>query len=316
MMSSPKLESMKRMLNMVRSFKKEEDIEEEEVDDEEGERDQEEEVGQRSKLQERIEDAEKLVKMVMLMTILDKVKAEEEKEEEEVWSWSKKEILGLAVVWIAIYAVLQILWWMAKKLWKKIKGERKEQPEEEPGVLEEEHEEVQQSGGDQQNQSRVEDLHLESQERLSRVRRRIEEEEVRSEEHRGAVRLREEQRSQRIIEGGRSQQQSTAASSQAVVVINHWEPTDQFLRGRGPAFITTFGVRWHPFSNCPRLSQRTSPLVSSRWCPHCAARPIAGNVAIYSFGRGEEAHYDRHCPHLRIGSQKFMRCLVCAEMEL
>ena len=79
----------------------------------------------------------KLVKMVMLMTILDKVKAEEEKEEEEVWSWSKKEILGLAVVWIAIYAALQVLWWMAKKLWKKIKGERKEQPEEEPGVLEE-----------------------------------------------------------------------------------------------------------------------------------------------------------------------------------
>ena len=59
MMSSPKLESMKRMLNMGRSFKKEEDVEEDEVDEEEGERDQEEEVGQRSKLQERIEDAEK-----------------------------------------------------------------------------------------------------------------------------------------------------------------------------------------------------------------------------------------------------------------
>lgn len=316
MMSSPKLESMKRMLNMGRSFKKEEDVEEDEVEEEEGERDQEEEVGQRSKLQERIEDAEKLVKMVMLMTILDKVKAEEEKEEEEVWSWAKKEILGLAVVWVAIYAALQVLWWMAKKLWKKIKGERKEQPEEEPGVLEEESEEVQQSEGDQQSPPRVEDPQLESQERLSRVRRRIEEEEVRSEEHRGARRMREGQRNQRMIEGGRSQQQSTAASSQAVVVINHWEPTDQFLRGRGPAFITTFGVRWHPFSNCPRLSQRTSPLVSSRWCPHCAARPIAGNVAIYSLGRGEEAHYDRHCPHLRIGSQKFMRCLVCAEMEL
>ena len=59
----------------------------------------------------------------------------------------------------------------------------------------------------------------------------------------------------------RSQQRLPTTTSQAMVVINQWEPQDQFLRGRGPAFITTFGVRWHPFSNCPRLSQRTSPLV-------------------------------------------------------
>ena len=309
-MTSPKLEAMKKMMNM--GLRKVEDggAEDEKIAEDE---DKEEKRTKKEVDQGALEDyagggsggAEHLVRMLVMMAALKRTRAEEGKGEEsleEKWSW--KEIALVVIGLLITHGLLRILWKILEMIGRGMRRAPLVQPEEEPGLTEE--------GSEEPEVTEVAEGSAHESQREGRVH---EPQEAHQREERVPVPP-EGSMVRRNLGGRIGQQRPPTVASQAMVVINTWEPTDQFLRGRGPAFITTFGVRWHPFSNCPRLGQRTSPLISSQWCQHCSSQPRPGDVAVYGFGRGEVVHYDRNCPYLRIGSQKFMRCMVCAQMEV
>lgn len=285
-MTSPKLEAMKKMMN--RGLRKVQDggAEEEKIAEDE---DKEEERTKKEIEQGALEDyagggsggAEHLVRMLVMLAALKRTRAEEGKDEdnlEEKWSW--KEIALVVIGLLITHGLLRVLWKILEMIGRMMRRTPLVQPEEEPGLTEEESEEPE----------------------VTEV---------------AEGRVHERQEVRRNLGGRIGQQRPPTVASQG-------DGCDQHVGTYGSVFERK-GASFHYYVWCSMasllklskiLGQRTSPLISSQWCQHCSSQPRPGDVAVYGFGRGDVVRYDGNCPYLRIGSQKFMRCMVCAQMEI
>ena len=96
-----------------------------------------------TQVKRRSDEAEHLVKVLVMLAALQKARAEEEEEEEEEWSeegWSWKEIALATLILVVASGMFRALWMILEKLWRMLKLEASNQPEEEPGLSEEEQE--------------------------------------------------------------------------------------------------------------------------------------------------------------------------------
>ena len=76
---------------------------------------------------------------------------------------------------------------------------------------------------------------------------------------------------ERMKAGSSSQEVTTNASEdfgrdEVPVPSSTSSLEDQRTKGRGPAFITVYGKKWHPLSTCPRISNASVVLKPSGWC--------------------------------------------------
>ena len=88
-----------------------------------------------------------------------------------------------------------------------------------------------------------------------------------------------------------------------------WTPEDQ-RRGRGPAYVTQWGTKWHFLTTCPTLAN-TRVKHPSRWCSLCA-RWLHYDGPIYTAGVGQTAHQDQSCPRIT-SSRTYQQCQICCE---
>ena len=88
-----------------------------------------------------------------------------------------------------------------------------------------------------------------------------------------------------------------------------WTPEDQ-RRGRGPAYVTQWGTKWHFLTTCPALAN-TRVKHPSRWCSLCA-RWLHYDGPIYTAGVGQTAHQDQSCPRIT-SSRTYQQCQICCE---
>ena len=88
-----------------------------------------------------------------------------------------------------------------------------------------------------------------------------------------------------------------------------WTPEDQ-RRGRGPAYVTQWGTKWHFLTTCPTLAN-TRVKHPSRWCSLCA-RWLHYDGPIYTAGPGQTAHQDQSCPRIT-SSRTYQQCQICCE---
>ena len=89
-----------------------------------------------------------------------------------------------------------------------------------------------------------------------------------------------------------------------------WTPEDQ-RRGRGPAYVTPWGSKWHFLTTCPTLAN-ARVMRPSRWCSLCA-RWLHYDGPIYTTGPGQTAHQDPSCPRRTQPSRTYQQCQICCE---
>lgn len=123
---------------------------------------------------------------------------------------------------------------------------------------------------------------------------------------------------ERMKTGSSSHEETTNASEdlgrgEVPVPSSTWSLEDQRTKGRGPAFITAYGKKWHPLSTCPRVSNASGALKPSEWCMLCS-KEQRENHEVYGKGRGEVVHYRSDCPRLTGGSNQYPQCMVCRDI--
>ena len=296
-LSSPKLEVLKTMMNMgIGSQRMEKTTQEKQEEEDGGWKGKKKESGY-EKNEEVIERALKMIVIAMMIQGSNGQEEEEEEDERVILFWTVCFMVAVINV-IGLWVTLRGLWRLCCRM---STGEVRRQPEEEPEV--ENEEEVAQGGvlqeGDQEEeQRREEEVPSSSMAVVQRDRVR-----QRTTKGRGKGHVVIEER--RVIE-----------EPEPLVVLNRWEPADQRRGGRGPAFITTYGTKWHQFTTCGPLAQRSQPLISSTWCPQCADVPRMGYVPVFSTGRGGVVHYyDSRCTLLSRDSRCYQKCAMCHMMD-
>lgn len=296
-LSSLRLEALKKMMSMG-SKEKEEKSEEMKKEDEEEKPKKEDSQG------EKKEVLEEALRMIIMAAMIQGSKAQGQGEDEKDFFW----VFFVMVAFLALVG----LWVVSRSLWRLgcriCVREVRRQPEEEPELEEEatEVEEVRSSEAESRREERPLKEVPSSSEPLARregLQRRV---------------GREEGRGPRAIADrrGRGEEEPEPLVVQEPLVLRlRWEPEDHLSGERGPAFITTFGTKWHQFTNCGPLAQRSQPLVASNWCPRCSAVPRDGYVPVFSTGRGGVVHYDARCTFLERNSRCFQKCAMCQMME-
>ena len=322
-LSSPKLEALKKMMNMGKAIQSEETkiLKEEKNQKEELrsceekrllQKDEEEKKGEDHQC-EALANAEVLqeaLRMIVVAMTLGRAKAQEEEEED------LEENYIYYVVWAVCYMMVEFsfiglvaaLYWCWRRCRKSTPSAGSPQPEEEP-EMEEEH-----SMEDQRGRGEAQVEREEVEERPSGSGEVVPYGGLRRRPSKGRGKGREVEETERREEV-RVQAHHFGNEPEPLVVVNRWEPRHQRAGGRGSAFITTYGEKWHQFSNCGPLAQRSRPLLPSRWCPECAGHPTREFVPVYSLGRGSTVHYDSRCELLERGSKQFQKCSMCQMME-
>ena len=300
-LSSPRLETLKKMMSMGSKEKEEKSEEKSEEKTKEAE---EEKLRKDDGHVEKKEVLEEALRMIIMAAMIQGTKAQGQGEDEKDFFW-------VFFVMVASLALVG-LWVVSKSLWRLgcriCIREVRRQPEEEPELEEEatEIEEVRSSEAESRREERPLEEVPSSSEPLARregLQRRV---------------GREEGRAPRAIADrrGRGEEEPEPLVVQEPLVLRlRWEPEDHLSGERGPAFITTFGTKWHQFTNCGPLAQRSQPLVASNWCPRCSAVTRDGYVPVFSTGRGGVVHYDARCTLLERNSRCFQKCAMCQMME-
>ena len=300
-LSSPKLETLKTMMNMGSADlrRKKECQKDEEAEREEQKRKKDD---GHVKKEEVLEEA---LRMIVMAALIQGSRAQDEDEEELegrfIWMVGLLMIsLSLVGLWVLLRGVLKLCCRMSC-------GRTSSQPEEEPELEEEEGREAE--GGEAQERGRRSEEHEERE-----VQRRFEEVPSSS-----TTLVRREGLRQRPVKGkgkGREViQEERNNEPEPLVIVNRWLPADQLQGERGPAFITTYGSKWHQFTTCGPLAQRSQPLIASTWCPQCAEIPRRGFVPVFGIGRGGMVHYDPRCTMLERDSRCFQKCAMCHMMD-
>ena len=299
-LSSPRLETLKEMMMMGKVETKEEKVKKEEERKEEAKEPKKEGY---KKEEDRVVEKkmlEEVFRMIAMLAMIQGSQAQEEEQGEEDGQ----------TFWIAVIVVMILcftgLWAILCGVWRLCSGRRSEgekaQPEEEPDL----EEEVEQREEEAQEDQREEEMPSSS---LAVIQR-------------GGLRRRPMKgkgKGKQMIDDERRAEEPEplmdVGEPEPLVVVNRWEPRDQRNGRRGPAFITTYGTKWHQFTTCGPLAQRSHPLVSSRWCQECSRLPRRDFVPVYGSGRGGTVHYDQRCGLLEGGSRCFLKCAICHMME-
>ena len=267
-LSSPRLENLKKMMNMgsgtpekeTKSFQEEK---EEEAVQEVYEVGEVEDHGREVRREERSLDAEVLeeaLRILVMAMMLQGAKAQEDEEDlEENYALWGVVCLIVGLSFIGLWASCCWVWSCLRKTTSK---SEESQPEEEPEMEEDE----EGAGGREEEERR------EPEERPSSSTEVIPYAGLRRRSFKGRGKGKESWREEEEEEVRHLPIQA-GDEPEPLVVVNRWEPRDQRLGGRGPAFITTYGEKWHQFSNCGPLAQRSRPLLPSRWCQECARHP-------------------------------------------
>lgn len=213
----------------------------------------------------------------------------QEDEEEEIWM---DLVLVGSIVMVLLYGLWKLVGGVLRMILKRNHKEKIEKEKSEES--EEEQKKEEQDAEDRRLEGRVKKALMKSQQQRDQVRERM----MRSSNDQEASASASEDRSDIQV--------PTALSST-------WSLEDQRLRGRGPAFITVYGKKWHALTTCPRVSNVTGPLKPSAWCTLCSAEPREHHE-VYGKGRREVVHYRSDCPRLVVGSNQYSQCLVCRDM--
>ena len=301
-LSSPKLETLKEMMMMGKIDQRTEEKKLEQKEDrKEAVKESEKECYKKEEgrvIEKKIlEDA---LRMIAMVAMLQGSKAQNEEEDEETGQvfWIVA-IIVMVLCFVGLWAIFGVVWRLCRRM---IFEKEKAQPEEEP----DQEEEPEQQEREVQEDQREEEIPSSSMAVIQRGgprRRHV--------KGRGKG-------SPTAVEGRRSEQPEPLmdfGEPEPLVVVNRWEPRDQRNGRRGPAFITTYGTKWHQFTTCGPLAQRSHPLVSSRWCQECSRVPRRDFVPVYGSGRGGTVHYNPQCELLVRESRCFQKCAICHMME-
>ena len=247
--------------------------------------------------QERMEEALRLI--ILAISISQGKGQEEGEEEEEVWM---DLVLVSFVAMVFIYGLGKLCYGLLKMTLKKGRVEKKSEDENEKNSEDEDEKKGEDEKKDEavKKKSKEEELEERVQEALRKSLRQRDE--LRERMKRGSSR----QETTANVDGVFSQQEVPAPSST-------WTLEDQRTKGRGPAFITVYGKKWHPLSTCPRISNAAGALKPSGWCMLCSKEHREGHE-VYGKGRGELVHYQSDCPRLTGGSNQYLHCMVCSDM--
>ena len=233
--------------------------------------------------QEKMEEA---LGLIILAISISQGKCQEESDEDEAW-------MDLVMVCFVVMALIYGMWKLIYGLLKMIlKSSRVKKIEDEK---EKESEDEQKNKKEKPKEEGLE----------GRVREALK----KSQQQRDELR-------ERMKKGWSSHEETTNASEdlgrgEAPVPSSTWSLEDQRTKGRGPAFITAYGKKWHPLSTCPRISNASGALKPSGWCMLCSKEQ---RDEVYGKGRGEVVHYRSDCPRLTGGSNQYPQCMVCKDM--
>ena len=288
-LSASRLEDLRKMMNLEERLKEEEKSEEVERDQEESK----EGVGRIKGGEGKVEGA---LRLIIMAVSIGHGKGEEDDQEEEDFH---------LVVWIEIAFVLVIFTYGLVVLLLRVFGvtsaAREAQKKKDEAI---ESEDESEKAEDESEKAEDEEEKQRLEERVKKVLRR-------SQHQRDELR-------ERMIQGTSENDARQSAGEERereefTALRDTWSVEDQRAKGRGPAFITVYGKKWHPFSTCPRLSNPTGPLVPSVWCLECSKEPREGHE-VYSIGRGKTVRYQPDCPEASVISTRYVHCQVCRDM--
>eukprot|EP00434_Breviolum_minutum_P003898 symbB.v1.2.003425.t1/scaffold183.1/size281544/9 len=239
--------------------------------------------------EEKVEGALRLI--ILAISIGQGSGQEERREDEEEEIWMDLVLVG-SIVMVLFYGLWKLVGGVFKMIMKKRHQEKIEKEKSEESQEEQKKEE--QDAEDRGLEGRVKKALMMSQKQRDQIRERM-------------------MRSSNDQEASASASEDRGDTQVPTALPSTWSLEDQRLRGRGPAFITVYGKKWHALTSCPRVSNATGPLKPSRWCTFCSAE-TREHHEVYGKGRGEVVHYRSDCPRLVVGSNQYLQCLVCQDM--